>query len=252
VGRRARWRHGFQDHANADIYDPLQILYRFCQDGSNPISLVLGTDGNFYGTTASGGANYNAGTVFKITPTGARTTIYSFCAQVGCTDGATPRDGLVLGSDGNFYGPTYYGGAHNEGTLFQITPAGVLNTLHSFGGTEGYYPIQHLFQATNGTFYGTTDFGGSGGDGTIFSLSVGLRPFVKTVPTSGKVGTKVIILGNKLKGTTSVTFNGTAAVFKIVSGTEITTSVPTSATTGEVQVTTPSGTLTSNVNFRVP
>jgi uncharacterized repeat protein (TIGR03803 family) len=113
--------------------------YPFCGDGSNPISLVLGGDGNFYGTTASGGAN-GEGSVFKISPSGTLTTIYSFCAQIGCTDGSTPRDGVILGNDGNFYGPTYYGGTDNEGTLFQITPAGVLTTLHSFDGTDGRYP----------------------------------------------------------------------------------------------------------------
>ena len=74
---------------------------------------------------------------------------------------------------------------------------------------------------------------------------------VETQTTSGKVGTKVIILGNKLKGATSVTFNGTAAVFEVVSRSEIKTTVPTGATTGPVQVVTPSGTLTSNVNFQV-
>src|SRR5271154_2779092 len=113
----------------------------------------------------------------------------------------------------------------NQGTLFQITPAGVLTTLHSFDGTDGRYPIQHLFQATNGTFYGVTDNDGSSGDGTIYSLSVGLAPCVETAPISGAVKTKVIILGNKLKGTTSVTFNGTTAVFRVVSATEITTTV---------------------------
>jgi len=216
----------------ATLYSFCVVNYPFCNDGSNPIALVLGGDGNFYGATASGGLNSNAGTVFKITPGGAFTRIYSFCAQVGCTDGSTPRDGMILGSDGNFYGTTYYGGANGEGTVYQITPAGVLTTLHSFDGTDGNYPISLLFQATNGTFYGTTNSGGSSGDGTIFSLSVGLGPCVETAPISGKVGTKVIILGNKLKGTTNVTFNGTAATFKVVHGTEITTIVPGGATTG--------------------
>jgi hypothetical protein len=123
--------------------------------------------------------------------------------------------------------------------------------LHSFDGTDGRYPIQHLFQATNGIFYGVTDNSGSGG-GTIFSLSVGLGPCVEAEPMSGKVGTKIIILGNKLKGATSVMFNGTAAVFKVVSPTEITTTVPMGAATGPIEVKTPAGTLTSNVNFLVP
>jgi len=88
-------------------------------------------------------------------------------------------------------------------------------------------------------------------DGTVFSLSVGLGPFVKTLPTSGKVAAGVMILGTDLTGATSVTFNGTAAAFSVVSSSEITTTVPTGATTGTVQVTTSSGTLSSNVNFRV-
>ena len=233
------------------LYSFCVINYPFCGDGSNPIALVLASDGNFYGTTAYGGA-YGEGSVFKVDPTsGTLTPIYSFCTHIACTDGATPRDGLVLGSDGNFYGPTYYGGLYNQGTLFRITPDGALTTLQNFDGTDGRYPIQHLFQASNGIFYGVTDNDGSSGDGTIFSLSVDLGPCVETAPISGKVGTKVIILGNMLKGTTSVTFNGAAAVFKVVSSTEITTTVPRRAITGLVQVTTPSRTLTSNVNFLV-
>jgi hypothetical protein len=89
-------------------------------------------------------------------------------------------------------------------------------------------------------------------DGTVFSLSVGLGPFVETLPTSGKVGAAVKILGTDLTGATSVAFNGTVATFTVVSGSEITTTVPTGATTGKVMVKTPSGTLTSNVTYRVP
>jgi uncharacterized repeat protein (TIGR03803 family) len=233
------------------LYTFCVIYYPFCGDGINPIGPVLGDDGNFYGTTASGGS-YGEGSVFQITPSRTLSTIYSFCTRLACKDGADARSGIILGSDGNFYGTTYYGGANNEGTVFKITPEGVLTTLHSFDGTDGYDPIGVLFQATNGLFYGQTTMGGSGGQGTIFSVNVHLHAFVETAPTSGKVGTKVIILGNKLKGATSVTFNRAAAIFKIVSDTEITTSVPTGATTGKVQVVTPSGTLNSNVNFQVP
>jgi uncharacterized repeat protein (TIGR03803 family) len=166
----------------------LSTIYRFCtdypacSDGSNPLSVVLGTDGNFYGATAAGSNNSNAGTFFTITPTGAITTLYSFCSKIGCTDGSTPRNGPILGSDGNFYGTTYLGGTSNEGTIYRITPAGGLTRLHSFDGTDGYYPIGQLFQASNGIFYGTTSAGGSGGDGTIFSLDVGLSPLTKTAP----------------------------------------------------------------------
>jgi hypothetical protein len=74
---------------------------------------------------------------------------------------------------------------------------------------------------------------------------------VKTVPAAGKVGTKVIILGSSLAGATSVSFNGAAASFKVVSTTEIIASVPAGASTGTVEVNTPGGTLLSNVAFQV-
>jgi hypothetical protein len=88
--------------------------------------------------------------------------------------------------------------------------------------------------------------------GTVFSLDMGLAPFVETLPTSGKVKKAVKILGTDLTGATSVTFNGTAATFKVASSSEITTTVPEGATTGVVKVITPNGTLTSNVAFQVP
>jgi hypothetical protein len=90
------------------------------------------------------------------------------------------------------------------------------------------------------------------GCGTAFSLSVSLGPFVETLPAIGKVGAAVKILGTDLTGATSVSFNGTAAVFKVVSSSEITTKVPAGANTGKVRVVTPSVTLSSNAPFRVP
>jgi uncharacterized repeat protein (TIGR03803 family) len=237
--------------------------------GENPrAALVVGADGNFYGTTALGGVSTycagNCGTFFKMTPGGTLTTLYSFCSLQNCADGAAPQT-LILAGDGNFYGMTGSGGTDSYGTLFQITPTGGLTTLHSFDGTDGVvtygsYPGPILIQATSGTFYGTTVEGGAGWpnqcngcNGTAFSLAMGLSPFVKTLPASGKVGVAVKILGTNLKGATMVTFNGTPAVFKVVSGgSEITTKVPVGATTGLVQVTTPAGTLSSNVFFQVP
>ena len=106
------------------------------------MALVQGNDGNLYGTTASGGTNGvncqsgGCGTVFKITLTGALTTLYRF---TGGTDGSFPAAGLVQGTDGNFYGTTYLGqgGANNFGTVFKITPSGSLTTLYSFTGGDG-------------------------------------------------------------------------------------------------------------------
>jgi hypothetical protein len=87
--------------------------------------------------------------------------------------------------------------------------------------------------------------------GTVFSLSMGLGPFVTMQPAFGKVGATVKIWGTNLAGASSVTFNGAAAVFKVVKSSEITATVPTGAGTGPVTVTTPSGTLASNQQFRV-
>jgi hypothetical protein len=112
-------------------------------------------------------------------------------------------------------------------------------------------------QYTDGTFYGITSAGGTGsacsyGCGAIYHLVVsGIAPFVELVPTSGKVGSAVTIVGNNLTGATSVTFNGVAAAFTVTSSTQISTTVPTGATTGTVEVVTPSGTLLSNAAFRV-
>ena len=147
------------------------------------------------------------------------------------------------------------GGANDSGTIFKITLSGTLTTLYNFcsqsGCTDGQYPAGGLVQDTNGNLYGMTADGGANGDGTVFSLSVGLEPFVETKPTAAKVGATVNILGTNLTGATSVNFNGKAATFTVVSSSEITTTVPAGAATGDLQVATPSGTLLSNVSFQV-
>jgi len=228
----------------------LATLHSFDEtDGAVPqAGLTLGSDGNFYGTTTDGGAYDGNGTVFKITPKGALTTIYNFCPQTGCPDGGRSYTGLVLGTDGNFYGTTEFGGAYGFGTVFQITPDGTLTTLHSYDVTDGQ-DSEGLIQDTNGALYGTTETGGAYGDGTVFSLSVGLGPFVKTNPAAGKVGATVGILGTNLTGATGVKFNGTATAFRVVSKTFIEAKVPSGATTGKVTVQLPSGALSSNVPF---
>jgi uncharacterized repeat protein (TIGR03803 family) len=242
----------------------LTTLHNFCSqsgctDGSGPIAgLVQATNGNLYGMTNSGGAKGD-GTVFKIAPSGGSTfkTLYSFCSQSGCTDGESTRGGLVQAANGDLYGTTLLGGANGGGTVFKISPSGKLTTLYSFcsqsGCADGDDPWAGLVQATNGDFYGTTSLGGTYGTyyGTVFSQSVGLGSFVETRPTSGVAGRLVEILGTDLTGATTVTFNGTPAAFTVVSPTLITTTVPTGATTGTVQVVTPSGALMSNVPFRV-
>jgi uncharacterized repeat protein (TIGR03803 family) len=228
-------------------------------DGFRPLAtLVQATNGYFYGTTTEGGV-YNRGTVFKIAPSGKLTTLHNFDYGAG----AFPSAGLVQATDGSFYGTAQRGGANHvlgtrrlAGTVFEITSRAKLTVLYNFCSqpncTDGFLPTATLLQATDGNFYGTTDSsGGTDLYGTVFSLGTGLGPFVKTLPTVGGVGASVIILGNNLSGTTSVAFNGTPATFVVVSNTEISATVPNGATTGKVEVTTPAGTLTTYVNFRV-
>jgi uncharacterized repeat protein (TIGR03803 family) len=232
-------------------------------DGSWPVaSLVQGPNGNFYGTTAQGGPESSVcvetgcGTVFEITTTGQLNTLHFFSGP----DGLSPNGALVLGTDGNFYGTTSQGGPDNPkcqfgcGTIFQITPDGTFKTLHNFSGADGEYPYIGLVQASDGNFYGTTYVGGTSkacpsGCGTVFQLSMGLSPFVTSVPSYGWWGRRVKILGANLTGATQVTFNGKPATFTVVSPTEILTNVPQCATPGKIQVVTPGGTFTSNVDF---
>jgi uncharacterized repeat protein (TIGR03803 family) len=243
-----------------------KTLHKFtgATSGGYPLGgLVQASNGTFYGTTSTGGAHLTGGTVFSITAAGAFKTIYSFCAKTDCTDGAHPMASLIQGSDGNLYGTTYNGGTNTTscnagcGTIFRITTAGKLTTVYNFcsqsGCTDGYYPQGGLVQATNGTFYGTTYYGGKfGSAGTVYSLSLGLAPFVKVLPTLGKAGATAMILGDNLTGATKVSFNGLPAPFTVVSSTEIQATVPAGATTGTVTVDTPGGgTLTSNAIFQV-
>jgi uncharacterized repeat protein (TIGR03803 family) len=141
----------------------LTPLYSFCPqsacpDGYGPNGLILASDGNFYGTTFYGANpgpyDLGSGTVFKITPSGAFTTIYTFCSQSGCADGANPAGELVQGTDGDLYGTTLYGGVNLIGTVFKITLNGALTTLSSSFG-PGELPEAGLVQAANGDFYGT-------------------------------------------------------------------------------------------------
>jgi uncharacterized repeat protein (TIGR03803 family) len=158
----------------------LTTLYTFCSqnnctDGQDPLSgLVQGTGGNFYGTTYLGGTE-GSGTVFEITPAGNLTTLYSFCSKTNCTDGANPIAGLIQATDGNFFGTTQLGGTPYWGTVFKITSAGVLTTLHAFTLAGGGQPYGGLVQATNGDLYGTTANGGGRHIGTLFTQSLGTK-----------------------------------------------------------------------------
>jgi uncharacterized repeat protein (TIGR03803 family) len=166
----------------------LTILYSFCPQsdciaGKIPGPLVLATDGNFYGAALEGGiatggcSTFGCGTLFKMTAGGALTILHTFSGS----DGMNP-DWLIEASDGNFYGTTSAGGSGGTGcgcgTIFKLTPAGVLTTLHSFDQTDGYGP-SGLIQGTDGNLYGTTGGGGNfnrlfcpaRGCGTVFKAT---------------------------------------------------------------------------------
>jgi len=168
----------------------LTVLHSFDgSDGFNPYAgLIQAADRNFYGTTGGGESGPNvSGTVFKITSKGKLITLYSFCSQPNCTDGANPWGVLVQATDGNFYGTTGAGGTHvckkrgeqkiGCGTVFKITPKGKLTTLYNFcshGGsncTDGSEPLAGLVGGSDGSFYGTTSGGGANADGTIFKIT---------------------------------------------------------------------------------
>jgi uncharacterized repeat protein (TIGR03803 family) len=191
-------------------------------DGKTPgAGLVQGTDGNFYGTTIEGGARGN-GTVFEITPDGTTfVLLHSFVG--GATDGESPYAGLVQGTDGNFYGNTFQGGTDIAGTVFKMTPRGVVTLLHSFlASTDGEHPESALVQGTDGNFYGTTTLGGASDYGTVFQITPGgdftlLHTFPKATTDGGSPGSPFVegadgnFYGDTVQGGT----DGYGTVFKL-------------------------------------
>jgi uncharacterized repeat protein (TIGR03803 family) len=181
------------------------VLYAFCSqancsDGSEPAAgLVMDGSGNLYGTAYQGGANLNCsygngdgcGTVFEIAADGTETTLYSFCPEANCADGADPQAGLVLDGAGNLYGTTLIGGTSANcseggvtgcGTVFEVSPGGTETVLYSFCSqancSDGNGPYACLIFDGSGNLYGTTGGGGNGtgcgsetGCGTVFELA---------------------------------------------------------------------------------
>ncbi|MDN5865337.1 MAG: fibronectin type III domain-containing protein, partial [Gammaproteobacteria bacterium] len=154
------------------------VLHSFTgPDGANPeAGLVLGDDGNLYGTTSQGGTTATpSGTIFKITPTGTLTTLHMFCSIISngsCADGQVPTAALVQGSDGDFYGTAFTGGVGNAGTVFRVTATGDFTLLYSFGyGSPAGGPNAALVEGSDGNFYGDTGVGGVVGVGTVFKIT---------------------------------------------------------------------------------
>lgn len=154
------------------------VLHSFAAshtDGHYPYAgLLMDTTGNLYGTAQSGGAK-GLGTVFKLSPNGTETLLYSFCVLAACADGYHPRAGLIMDTKGNLYGTAFDGGAYDAGAVFELSPSGTETVLHSFcqqtGCPDGYYPQAGLVMDTNGNLYGTTLYNGAYGGGTVFKIS---------------------------------------------------------------------------------
>jgi uncharacterized repeat protein (TIGR03803 family) len=220
--------------------------------GQFPIGpLVQNANGDFYSTTQDGGL-YGQGTVYQITTGLVATTLYNF--GVNSTDGEYPAAGMLLATDGNYYGATAEGGTWDDGTLFNINTSGTYKELYSFNNSKNEMqmsPMSPPVQNTNGLLYGLTEFGGTDNEGTVYSLNMGLAAFVNSPLFSGQEGRNVLILGNGLTGASKVTFNGVAAEFEVKSPTHMMATVPVGASSGYIEVTTGSRILKSRKAFRV-
>ncbi len=151
-----------------------KLLHSFgtaTNDGLNPAgNLVFDAQNNLYGSTHTGGVN-NLGTLFKITPSGTESILYSFGATG--TDAINPDD-ILMDNSGNFYGTTTAGGINNNGCLFQVTPAGKESVLYFFGITaaDATAPYEGLSMDATGAFYGPSEYGGANNAGAIFKITV--------------------------------------------------------------------------------
>jgi uncharacterized repeat protein (TIGR03803 family) len=300
----------------------LTVLHNFTgspgNDGANPEGpLALGSDGNFYGTTATGGTvdtDGAAGTFYRISPSGQYKLIYVFPPSTLGGIGLNPAAGVTEGLDGNYYGTTFSGGTSNQGTIFKITSAGKIAYLHYFSSTtdsaqspmlpltlgsdgsfygvsisfasggygpeslfritpKGVYkdlyngftvpytcdadsigclPSSPLFQHPSGIFYGTTQQGGAYTRGTFYSFNARLKPFAMLQLPLGTVGSALGIFGTNLTTAKSVSFGGTATTaINVISDTFMTATVPPGALTGIVSVTEASGSVNSVISFHV-
>ena len=159
----------------------LKTLYTFGSTTQAPVGvadgdLTLGADGNYYGTTAQGGAK-GEGTLFKMTPAGQVTVLYSF--GMAANDGTTPYGRPVYGPKGNLYGVTNSGGSNGLGTLYEVDPAtGQETVLVDFNGTaDGSNPTGSPLLGSNGKLYGTTLGGGQFGEGVLYDYDLATNTF---------------------------------------------------------------------------
>ncbi len=197
-------------------------------DGANPFGgMIVGRDGNFYGTTYSGGTS-NAGTVFQFLTNGILNILHSFTGNGSNDAGAQPLSApLVEGADGVFYGTTSTGGTNNAGTIFQITAGGTLTTLFEFNKTNGLNPYAGLSYGLNGLLYGTTVEGGTNNYGSVFQITTNgiLKTLFSFGPASGVFPDGGVIIGsyNILYGTTESGASGYGTLFQLTTNGQLTT-----------------------------
>jgi uncharacterized repeat protein (TIGR03803 family) len=158
------------------------VLYSFCSrtncsDGAQPYSSLLPAKGKLYGAAFEGGdesgCKNGCGTLFALNlKNGAEKTLYTFCSEQGCLDGANSEGGLIE-ARGDLYGTTAFGGDYGAGTLFAFNgKTRTENVVHSFGdGPDGSEPTANVV-AVKGALYGATGSGGSNGFGTVFSFDL--------------------------------------------------------------------------------
>jgi uncharacterized repeat protein (TIGR03803 family) len=152
--------------------DTITVLGSF--DNTNGLypyaSLVMDANGNLYGTAQQGGT-YDDGTVFEL-PKGSSTI--TALASFNVPNGASPRAGVVIDSSGNLYGATVYGGAYNDGMIYEVAAgSGTITPLASFDGANGQQPYAPLIMDSRGDLYGVTLWGGPTGAGTVFEILPG-------------------------------------------------------------------------------
>jgi len=231
------------------------VLYNFCAytEGCSgvgePYDVVRDANGNFFGSAEYSASGSPYGSVFEITSSNQLLVLHNFDDY-----NDEPYTGVTLASDGNVYGVFGYD-TKAVGSIYEVNAAtGVYSRIYTFkpeDNSSGAPPVGPLFQGTDGNFYGVVPYGPGTYDGDVFKFSYNLGPLVETVPVAGSVGQSVLILGNNLTGSTSVTFNGVEAAFTVESDTYISATVPAGAMTGVVSVVTSSGTLNSYPQFAV-
>lgn len=163
------------------LYSFCQINGGYCQDGSEPMQMIQGRDGNFYGMTAAGGnpgGAENEGKIFKLTPSGQESVLFTFCLHTNCPYGSSPTS-IMQANDGNFYGVVADAGQNQMGGFWQlIANSWTFHLLYSFTQSVGFMPGATLVQGQDGQLYGVAPNGGADDDGTVFKLTLTGNPTV--------------------------------------------------------------------------